>query len=176
MKKSRLLGAVCACVYLLCMKAQASLLVQTDGTIYDSDLDIYWLPDANLAASNTFGIPTISATASDGTFGIRPDGTMTWHTAISWIAAMNENNYLGHSDWVLPSMDLDNSGIPVDCATASSIDCLDNQYGYMFWKNGVTSTSQGLFNNVVGFHYWSNSDPSRVWVLNLTSNGSQQHC
>jgi hypothetical protein len=54
-------------------------------------LNITWLQDANLAATNTFG-----------ELGINADGTMTWDTAQSWIAAMNAADYLGYSNWRLP--------------------------------------------------------------------------
>lgn len=58
---------------------------------YDTELNITWLANANLAASNAFGV-----------LGINPDGSMSWDVSQSWIAAMNTNNYLGFSDWRLP--------------------------------------------------------------------------
>lgn len=77
---------------LLASAAQAALLERLDGqAYYDTVLDISWLADANLAASNTFGIT-----------GINVDGTMSWPKANEWIAAMNVANYLGLNDWRLP--------------------------------------------------------------------------
>lgn len=64
----------------------------TANAYYDTTLDITWLADANLAASNTFDVS-----------GILPGGLMGWTTAQSWIAAMNAANYLGYSDWSLPT-------------------------------------------------------------------------
>ncbi len=63
---------------------------------YDTVLNITWLADANLAATNTFGVPDIG--------GIYPPGEMTWDTAQAWIAAMNTANYLGVNNWRLPAV------------------------------------------------------------------------
>lgn len=60
---------------------------------YDTALNITWLANANLAASNSFGVA-----------GIDAFGRMSWATAQSWIGAMNSANYLGFSDWRLPAM------------------------------------------------------------------------
>jgi len=70
----------------------ATLFDRGGGMIYDDVLNITWLQDANLAATNTFGVG-----------GINADGTMSWNTAQAWIAAMNTANYLGFSDWRLPT-------------------------------------------------------------------------
>ena len=68
--------------------ANARLMVADGGqTVYDSDLNTYWLSNANLAATSTFGVTRINAS-----------GSMTWDTAQTWIAAMNTANYLGFSD------------------------------------------------------------------------------
>jgi hypothetical protein len=56
-------------------------------------LNITWLADANLAASNDFGLP-----------GIRVNGDMHWYAAQSWIGAMNAANYLGTNNWRLPTV------------------------------------------------------------------------
>lgn len=73
--------------------ANANLVGSVDGqTIYDTDLNVTWLANANLAATNTFGIS-----------GINANGSMNWNTAQSWIGAMNTANYLGYNDWRLPT-------------------------------------------------------------------------
>jgi hypothetical protein len=71
--------------------AQATLIDRGGGLIYDDQLNVTWLQNANLAATNTFGVS-----------GIAANGAMTWNTAQSWIAAMNTADYLGYSDWRLP--------------------------------------------------------------------------
>lgn len=60
---------------------------------YDTVLNITWLANANLAASNTFDVT-----------GINANGTMNWATANAWIDAMNTANYLGYNDWRLPTL------------------------------------------------------------------------
>ena len=73
--------------------AQATLIDRGNGLIYDNVLNITWLQNANLAATDTFGVS-----------GIQSNGSMTWDTANQWITAMNTADYLGYSDWRLPTM------------------------------------------------------------------------
>lgn len=75
---------------------RATLIDNLDGTITQTRNDgsrLIWLEDANLAATNTFGVPGISG------------GTMDWSTLTGtggWLEAMNARNYKGCSDWRLP--------------------------------------------------------------------------
>jgi hypothetical protein len=72
--------------------AQAALHDRGNGLIYDDILDVTWLQDANLAATETFGVS-----------GIRPDGSFAGcNTPRRWIEAMNAANYKGFSDWQFP--------------------------------------------------------------------------
>jgi hypothetical protein len=60
--------------------------------VFDTSLNISWLADANIAASNHFGVS-----------GINANGSMNWNTAQNFIAAMNSYNsgtgYLGINNW-----------------------------------------------------------------------------
>src|SRR5208283_5347651 len=76
---------------LLPLSAHAALIDRGNGLIYDSDLNITWLENANLASQNTFGVS-----------GVGASGQMSWYTALNWVAAMNADNYLGYSNWRLP--------------------------------------------------------------------------
>lgn len=67
--------------------AQAALYDRGNGLIYDDVLNVTWLQNANLAASNTFGVS-----------GIEANGAMTWDTANAWVAAMNAANYQGFNN------------------------------------------------------------------------------
>ncbi|MBI3570923.1 MAG: DUF1566 domain-containing protein [Gammaproteobacteria bacterium] len=72
--------------------ANAALVSRLSGqAVFDTDRNITWLTDANLAASNTFGVSGISG------------GAMNWYKAQDWIAAMNAASYLGFNDWRLPT-------------------------------------------------------------------------
>jgi hypothetical protein len=74
--------------------AHAALESRLGGqAFYDTALDVTWLANANLAATNTFGVA-----------GIMEDGSMKWTTAQNWVGAMNTANYLGYSDWRLPAV------------------------------------------------------------------------
>ncbi len=80
----------------------ASLIDASNGLINDTTLNIVWLKDANLAATESFGVNRIEQTNFFGASGIRPDGSMTWETAQAWIEAMNAAKYKGFEDWRLP--------------------------------------------------------------------------
>ncbi len=85
------------------VSANADLIDRGGGLIYDTDINVTWLQNANLAASNTFGVG-----------GIQALGQMDWSTAQSWIAAMNAANYLGYSDWRLPTTPFLGTGVFTD--------------------------------------------------------------
>lgn len=77
---------------------EASLVDYGNGLIYDDVLNITWLQDARLAASNSFGVSDIRYD-SLGNYGV-----MTWDVASQWIAAMNAANYLGFDRWRMPTV------------------------------------------------------------------------
>lgn len=104
--------AVCLMILILVgsVPAHSSLLGRAPATpggtdyqaYYDTTLKITWLADANLLATNGFGLP-------DNFY--YSDGRMDWNTAQSWIAAMNAQRYLGVNDWRLPAVvDTGNTG------------------------------------------------------------------
>jgi hypothetical protein len=94
---SRLLSVACACT-LVCVttSTHSALLSRLGGqAYYDDVLEITWLTDANLAASETFS-----------TAGILANGAMAWNTAQNWITAMNADGgagYLDFNEWRLPT-------------------------------------------------------------------------
>ena len=97
-------GAICASLLIVIpgTHANAELLARDlDGdnstveAYYDTVLDITWLADARLAASETFGVE-----------GINEQGRMYWDTAVAWIEALNAaggTGYLGIDTWRLPN-------------------------------------------------------------------------
>ena len=75
-------------------KAEAALQPLPDGTVYDTTLRVTWLANANLAATQKFGLK------------INANGTMDYATALQWVAQLNAFNgvgYLGHNSWTLPT-------------------------------------------------------------------------
>jgi hypothetical protein len=99
---------------------------------YDSVLAITWLADANLAASNTFGLPyntDLGMHPNDSSYPtstysniIQETGAMDWGAALHWIDAMNATNYLGYSGWRLPTM-MDTGAPGCDFSYAGGTDC-----------------------------------------------------
>jgi hypothetical protein len=97
---------------ILALPAQAALIDRGGGLIYDDVLNITWLQDANLAASNTFGLAynTDLGNHPNDSYGpnyperINASGRMTWGAALHWIDAMNAADYQGYDDWRLPTM------------------------------------------------------------------------
>ncbi|TAN71350.1 MAG: DUF1566 domain-containing protein [Gallionella sp.] len=179
-----LLAAVTLSAGLLSATAHAAL-INNGATIYDTDLNISWLADANLAASNTFGVA-----------GIGASGQMTWYTAQNWIGAMNTANYLGYSDWRLPTVT--DTGAPgCDYWANSGTDCgwnvntatgemahlyfdeLGNKSYYDTAGNpqaGWGLANTGSFSNFQSNTYWSGTEyapaSGGAWGFN-TSSGFQ---
>lgn len=85
-------SSLALCLVLISSGANAALESRLSGqAVYDTTLNITWLADANLAATNTFGVNYIN-----------PTGFMDSITADKWIQAMNVANYLGFDNWRLP--------------------------------------------------------------------------
>jgi hypothetical protein len=149
--------------------AYAGLINLGNGIIYDTDLKLSWLQNANLAATNTFGVS-----------GITAEGRMSWYTAQSWIAAMNGANYLGFSDWRLPTaLNQDGSG------PCSVYNCNGSEMGYLYYvilggsahgPGGIATTHNAnydYFVNIQNVNYWSGteSDPVNAWGFGFGDGG-----
>src|SRR5678815_5583167 len=115
-----LLAAGCA------SSAQAALQERLNGAaVYDTDLNVTWLTNANLPQSNTFNI-----------LAIAPSGAMSWNTAQSYIVAMNAANYLGFSTWRLPTTrQPDPNCTTQDLANHISygLACIGSEMGHLFY-------------------------------------------
>ena len=163
-----LLAAITLSVGLLtAIGANAALESALGGQVVnDTDLNITWLADANLAASNTFGVS-----------GINADGSMNWNTAQSWIGAMNSANYLSFNDWRL---------FTPDPSCGQAYNCTGSEMGHLFYNElgGVAGSSilsssdpdLALFQNIQTHLYWSGTtyvDPMYAWTFN-TNVGNQQ--
>lgn len=164
--------------------ANAALIASANGqTVYDTDLNITWLSNANLAATNTFGVS-----------GIQANGSMTWDTAQSLITAMNAANYLGYNDWRLPSTT--DTGTPGCNYSTNGTDCGYNSIGsemaHLYYNElgnkgfyntlGVVQAGYGLvntgpFTNFKSDAYWSGTEyapnpTAGVWGFGTGGTGS----
>ena len=121
MKKSRLLGAVCASIFsFISMSSHAALIDNGGGLIYDDKLDITWA---------------------------QPDTLRTWDEANTWAAGLTLG---GVSGWRLPYISVAAgagpfTGSPIDCSSATELACRDNELGYMFYQNLGGTASSPLF-------------------------------
>jgi hypothetical protein len=133
------------------------LQVSADGkTVYDPATQITWLADANLAATETFGVA-----------GINADGSMEHATAVAWIAAMNAANqgrgYLGQTNWELPETGPADPSCSMKGTTG--FDCTGSAMGELFYKQlgrrrgesvaAVPDVSVGPFHDIQPYLYWA---------------------
>ena len=160
MKKSHLIGVLCAAVFsVLALPTQAALIgvlpATSGGTdwqaYYDDVADLSWTADANI------------------------NGTMNWVDANVWAAALDIDGTPGADGWRLPSsLNSDGSG---PCAGSS---CTDSEMGNLYYNVLVNAsgslTNTGPFSNVQSFHYWSSTeyapDTSIAWDF-FFGNGNQ---
>lgn len=160
---------------------RAELQQRLNGAaVYDTDLNVTWLANANLSASNTFGIINIPSS-----------GAMPWQTAESWIVAMNAANYLGFNTWRLPTTtqpDPTCSNQDPVLRNSSGVSCTGSEMGHLFYSElGGTknvalsahnnSASYSLFQNLQDTTYWSDTtdptgNPAAAWSFQF-QNGSQ---
>jgi hypothetical protein len=83
-------------------QAGAGLVPSGDGlTVYDTVNNVTWLADFNLPASNRFSLPVCNGAGQQVCVSV--GGAMHYPSAAAWVAAMNSANYLGRSNWQLPT-------------------------------------------------------------------------
>jgi hypothetical protein len=159
--------------------AGSAPLVPRDGgrTVYDAHLGVTWLADANLPAMETFGVDDINKS-----------GTMSYTTALRWVAAMNAASYLGHNNWQLPTApDTDRTcqvtgrhgeSFGYGC-TASALGSLYSISLGLHEPDSALPAAQnqaGRFRNFQPYLYWSKSeaaDPRQGFITFSFGNGFQ---
>lgn len=147
--------------------ANGALVSRLGGAaVYDTDLNITWLANANLAGSNDFGVSGIGCGVGCEDAPLAA-GYTGWFPAQSWIGAMNTANYLGYHDWRLPTT-LYPDATCSDNNLYASYNCTGSEMGELFYNElgGVAGTSittthnanYNLFQNVQSTAYWSGTD------------------
>ena len=147
MNNSRLLCLIVTCIFtFFSTSSNAELDYQANGTVWDTDLDIYWLQDASLAKSEQFGLSCSYINCVSG--------GMNYYFAVgdnygpSYIVRMNEYNkgtgWKGYNNWRLP--------------TQTEFEHLyRDELGNTF---GMPLINTGEFNNVQsGGFYWTGDLP-----------------
>lgn len=125
--------------------------------LYDTTLNVTWLADANLAATEDFGVRFIDPTGYTGA-----------DSALKWISAMNAADYLGFDNWRLPTtLQPDPSCSRQDGLGSRGLNCTGSEMGHLFYNElgGVANqdiatthnANYSLFKNFQsqGFVYWS---------------------
>jgi uncharacterized protein (TIGR03437 family) len=151
------------------LQGSATLTLSPDGlTVYDTVSNITWLANANLATSNRFTLPVCNGTGTGIQTCVNASGSMNYGAAAAWVAAMNAANYLGHTNWQLPTTPLvDNTcgktgpsgaSFGFGC-TAGALDTIYNTVGLKSPNTAVPvpGNTAGPFSNVPPYLYWSQS-------------------
>jgi hypothetical protein len=152
------------------------LQVNPDGeTVYDPVADVTWAADANLAATNRFGVP---AKDTNGVANFSPTGGITHTAALAWIQGMNSGSgYANQKHWNLPPM----AHAPVwnQCGSANPVSgCAGNPLGELFYNQlhgqkgqNVTSVPDvkvGAFHKFQPYLYWSCNGDAGQTVCSTT--------
>ncbi|MDX1487889.1 MAG: DUF1566 domain-containing protein [Acidiferrobacterales bacterium] len=135
--------------------SRAELHDRGNGLIYDDVLNITWLQNAKYG------------------------GNKKWKEAVEWAANLE---YQGYGDWRLPSISV-SSGVPtgataspVDCSTATELECRDNELGYMYFHNlggkgNQVLGNQGFIQNIQRV-YWSGTESAGgAWEFTFNYGG-----
>jgi len=155
--KKLIKGTLCAGIISLGLSANVeAALISGSGLIYDTDLDITWLADANYAFNSGY-VDTITTNFDDG--------RMTWAQADTWVSQLD---FAGSIDWRLPTA----SAPSTDSCTFSSdfngittyaYGCTNSEMGHLFHELGgtvdiVANTSmfdENIFSDLQHWNYWS---------------------
>ena len=131
-------------------------------TVFDPVTNVTWLANANLAATNAFGLPTCKNQGSPDPC-VNADGAMNWTSASQFVTNMNTydgTGYLGQTHWVLPTVDpgCDASYLCADAAGG-------NPFGELFYDQlglspgtpvvATPNIAVGPFNDIQPYLYWS---------------------
>lgn len=133
MKKS----ALCSLVLLMLFApgSRATLIDQGNGTIYDPDLALIWLQDANYAKTTGYTL---------GLLPPRSDGRMTYAQATDWVSGLA---FAGFEDWYLPTQ--------AQMEHLHFIELGNLIYSAPGYVPG--DGDQTPFVNISGSHYWSST-------------------
>jgi len=125
-------------------------------SVYDPVTNITWAANANLAASNTFGLPRCTTPTSPAVC-VAQDGAMTWSSATQYLANMNSSAYLGQNDWQAPTIDTNCPGFNCGGTMNPMGNLFYTQLGFSQGMAAVATpnVAVGAFRNLQPYLYWS---------------------
>ena len=129
--------------------SNSALIDRGNGLIYDTELDITWLSDANYSMTS----------------GFDSDGRMQWIDAFNWARNLE---YSGFTNWRLPqSIEPDPTCSDPDAHPANGFNCTGSEMGHLYYQElggtGGTllssshNSSYDLFTNFGNYYYWSST-------------------
>lgn len=147
--------------------SHATLLARAGGSmVYDTDLNVTWLADANYAKTS----------------GYSTNGLLTWSQASLWVRTLS---FRGFKDWRLPyTPQYDNTcsgdGYMAGLGTYSyGAGCTASELGYLHNVEGVSNgAAEGPFSNIGEFPYWSTTfqlSDTMAWYEPLNSLNENQN-
>lgn len=159
----------------------------TAEAYYDRDQNITWLRDTNIGLTETFGLPRGPITD----FGSEVDetGAMLLDGLEAFISGMNQSQFLGVSDWRLPTAltgfdpgcdtRIDDGAITFGSgctgAEAGSLNLhLENQYGGIAASPFLNSRTSGF--SVVGNRWLGSNGPSGRHKYSFGGQGNLSFC
>ncbi len=178
MKGIKTTRALCTGIILLGITSTASAELQTrlDGrAVYDTDLNITWMSDANLALTNQFGLSLSTIVSDDTANTVGSTGAMTFTNANFWIGGMNTANYLGFNDWRLPTATNAVRGESFNPDTEMGhlfISEFGGTFGTSIFTNG-TQAELDKFTNIKAGSYWTGTPtpPGGRTIFSFTFSG-----
>jgi hypothetical protein len=130
-------------------------------SVYDPVTNVTWAANANLGATNTFGLPPCTKQGTPS-LCVNQDGAMNWNSASQFVLNMNTylgTGYLGQTNWVLPPVNLA-CDVAYLCVVAAST----NPFGNLYYSQlglspgtpvvGTPASLVGGFRNIQPYLYW----------------------
>jgi hypothetical protein len=178
--------------------AQASLIADGPGLVYDNVANVTWSSNGNLFATmyatdhnlinqiitavptvhdtpNAYDTPSNSGKYNLSAGDFNSSGTMDWWGAMAWVKYLDSTNYLGHSTWMLPTT-YDQTCFGYNCTNSMLGELFYTGLGGSAGQLITTTHNSSLFTNVQNYVYWSGteytSNPGGAWGF-LTSGGPQ---
>jgi hypothetical protein len=134
-------------------------------TVYDSSTKVHWLADANLAATEQFGLPLCGD--SNTVPCVNANGSMSYQAALAWVAAMNAAHYLGHANWQLPTTPINDPSCTSKGTHGANFgyECVNSALGSLYTNLlhlkapntavPIPANTVGPFSNFQPYLYWS---------------------
>ncbi|MCJ7603491.1 MAG: DUF1566 domain-containing protein [Desulfobulbaceae bacterium] len=123
MKRVRVLLLIMVAIFGFSGVSNASLWDRGGGLIYDEDLDITWLQDANYAQTSGY---------DDSLYGYDTNGRMSWSDAVAWA---DQLVYGGYDDWRLPTTVDGEYEWGFNGDTTAGYNITSSEMGYMYYVN-----------------------------------------